>query len=149
MITWPFKHFKELTLDELYAIMALREQVFTLEQQCREPDYDFYDQKAWHLMACDQGKLVAYGRLFAQGDYHQDAASFGRLVVAPAYRGQGLARQIIHKAIEFLTKSETALNVIISAQTYLIELYQQMGFEVDGDIYDEGGLPHQRMRLRV
>lgn len=145
MITWSLKKFQDLITAELYAAMALREQVFTFEQKCTEPDLDFYDQKALHLLGMDKGKLVVYARLFPPGDYHAQGASFGRLVVAPGYRGKGFARQAISKILDFLNTSYNCSLIEASAQTYLIQFYEDAGFKVNSDVYLEAGVPHQKM----
>ena len=46
---WTLKKFRELTLDELYAILQLRSEVFIVEQNCIYNDVDGKDQLAWHL----------------------------------------------------------------------------------------------------
>ena len=40
------KHFNELTPEELYGILQLRERVLTFEQRCSEPDLDGFDKVA-------------------------------------------------------------------------------------------------------
>lgn len=147
MITWSLKKFQDLTPAELYAAMALREQVFTYEQKCTEPDFDFQDQKAWHLLAMDGESLAAYVRIFAPGDYHPQAASFGRLVVSPDYRGKGLARIAIDKALGFIKQNFKADRIELSAQSYLVKLYETVGFQAVGDEYEEAGIPHVKMVL--
>ena len=63
--------FYELSLDELYAIMLLRQEVFVVEQNCPFVDADGKDQSAWHFMICDENnKLVAYTRLFDKNIYY-------------------------------------------------------------------------------
>jgi ElaA protein len=146
-MNWILKKFDELTSTELYAVMALREQVFTYEQKCTEQDFDFKDHKAWHLMAMDGDKLAAYARIFAPGDYHPKAASFGRLVVDPAYRGQGLGQIAINKSLEYIKANFNSPVVELSAQSYLRQFYQNKGFQDVGEEYDEGGIAHQKMVL--
>lgn len=48
-IVWTCKHFNELTLHELYAIIELRNEVFVVEQQCVFQDADNKDQQAHHV----------------------------------------------------------------------------------------------------
>jgi ElaA protein len=63
MINWVIKKFDELSLNELYAILQLRNEVFAIEQQCLYPDLDNKDQPAFHLMGWQSGKLLAYTRI--------------------------------------------------------------------------------------
>ena len=66
----PFHNFIQLRLD-----------IFVVEQDCPYLDLDGKDEIAYHLFATtDQGKTVAYTRLFAPGDYYDEAA-IGRVVV--------------------------------------------------------------------
>jgi predicted GNAT family N-acyltransferase len=39
--------------------------------------------------------------------------------------------------------------VELSAQSYLQKFYQDKGFQVFGDEYDEGGIAHQKMVLNL
>ena len=52
------KQFHELTVDELYAILRLRAQVFVVEQNCIYQDLDDVDQEAWHVYIKDNEEIV-------------------------------------------------------------------------------------------
>ena len=60
MLSWILKKFDELSLQELYAILQLRNEVFAVEQNCVYPDLDNKDQAAHHLMGWNNDKLIAY-----------------------------------------------------------------------------------------
>jgi predicted GNAT family N-acyltransferase len=36
--------------------------------------------------------------------------------------------------------------VLLSAQTHAISFYARFGFVAEGEVYDDAGIPHQRMR---
>ncbi len=61
------KAFLDLTLDELYALLKLREEVFILEQNILYPDLGQTDQMAFHIMIFENNHLVAYARAFEKG----------------------------------------------------------------------------------
>ena len=63
-IDFAWKKFNELSIDDLYAILNLRQQVFILEQNCPYIDADYSDQDAFHLLGLLDNKLVAYLRAF-------------------------------------------------------------------------------------
>ena len=63
-IDFVWKKFNELSIDDLYAILNLRQQVFILEQNCPYIDADYSDQDAFHLLGFQGNKLVAYLRAF-------------------------------------------------------------------------------------
>jgi len=52
MIKYRCLKFGELNLYELYAIMALRQEVFVVEQNCPYIDADGSDQQSYFLCPC-------------------------------------------------------------------------------------------------
>ena len=70
-LIWQWYDFDSFTAQELYAILALRQQVFVVEQQCPYLDCDDLDQTARHLVGWEKpGKSrrpLAYLRLLPPG----------------------------------------------------------------------------------
>ena len=48
---WHCLKFEQLTAAQLYDIMALRQEVFVVEQTCAYQDADGKDQKSYHVWA--------------------------------------------------------------------------------------------------
>ena len=88
-LDWKIYNWSELTTDILYSILALRSEVFVVEQDCVYQDIDSKDQIAKHLLGYDKDLLVAHSRLLNPGDYFNQH-SFGRAVVKKSHRGLGL-----------------------------------------------------------
>ena len=66
-IKYSWKTFKELSTDDLYAILNLRQKVFVMEQDCPYIDADYSDQEAFHLLGYDEKNILkAYLRAFHQ-----------------------------------------------------------------------------------
>lgn len=145
MIAWHWRTFETLTLEELYAILGLRQDVFILEQQCLYQDIDQKDQKALHLLGLANGKLVVYLRMFPKGTFYPDAVSFGRFIIAKAERSKGLAKEAMKRLMAYLNDCNNKDPLIISAQTYLQQFYRGFGFIEVGSPYDEDGIPHIKM----
>jgi len=139
--------FEELRSDELYAVLALRQAILVVEQASPYADLDFIDQTAEHLLVTSGADLVAYARCQAPSA-QQNHASFGRLVVAREYRGQGLGKEIVRRILARLADA-SATDVRIGAQLYLERFYAQFGFVRDGEPYDDSGVMHVDMRLRL
>jgi ElaA protein len=139
--------FNELGLDELYAALALRQTIFVVEQSSPYADLDFIDQHAEHLFATDTSGLIGYARCFGPlpGSAH---ASFGRVVVAPVRRGTGLGKDLVRRSLLKLAEGSCA-DVEISAQIYLEAFYGRFGFVRVGRPYDDTGIIHIDMRLRL
>jgi ElaA protein len=145
-MAFVLKHFKELSLDELYAIMALRQRVFVVEQACPFLDCDDMDQPAWHLMMyTDSGLLAAYCRLLPADSSYPGFASIGRVVNEPALRGRGYGKELMAEAIIKCKELFGDVPLKIGAQVYLKHFYGSFGFEPIGDGYMEDGIEHIKM----
>lgn len=138
------KNFEELSTTELYQILRLRSEVFVVEQDCVYQDVDNKDQKALHVVGIKNEKVVAYTRIFKPGDYFEHA-SIGRVVVAMDQRKYGFGKDIMKASISVIEKRFPETPIEISAQSYLIKFYSELGFVPFGDEYLEDGIPHTRM----
>jgi ElaA protein len=144
-MTWTLKPWADLTRDELYAALTLRQRVFVVEQRCAYLDNDGHDHEALHLWHADQhGTPDAYLRLFAPGVKYAESA-LGRVVTAPEARRTGLGRALVARGLEALTERFGAVPVRISAQVYLERFYGEFGFAREGGDYLEDDIPHCAM----
>jgi ElaA protein len=145
MIEWQWRSFADLAATELYEVLALRQQVFILEQQCLYDDFDGRDQQAHHLLgwrvAHGQRQLAAYLRCLAPGAKYAEM-SLGRVVTAPAARGAGIGRELVARGIEHACRQHPGHRIRIGAQAYLERFYQGFGFETVSAPYDEDGILH-------
>jgi ElaA protein len=138
--------FYDLTLDQLYALMALRQEVFVVEQNCPYLDADGADQKGWHLLGTsEEGRLLAYARLLPPGVSYPGHASIGRVITSPAARGKGYGLELMRVAIKEINRLFPGAPLKISAQCYLIRFYESLGFKTVGDSYLEDDIPHIAM----
>jgi len=144
MVNWTIKKFDELTLDELYNILQLRNEVFIVEQNCVYKDPDGKDQSAWHLMAIEDDKLIAYTRILPPGVSYNNPA-IGRVVTSTSKRRSGLGRELMKRSIEACEKLFGKISITLSAQVYLEDFYKSLGFIVVGEEYLEDGIPHIKM----
>jgi ElaA protein len=143
---WKWKKFEELSTFELYNIIQVREEVFIVEQKLSYVDCDDYDQKAWHLMGYENGKLVAYLRAFAPGTKYPEAA-FGRVLTTKEGRGKGAGKELTATGLRKIQETFGNHPVKISAQKYLEKFYADFGFKSISEDYLEEGIPHVSMLL--
>ncbi len=144
MLTIQVKSFQELTKEELYTLLQLRSQVFVVEQDCVYLDIDGKDQKALHVLGFKNKLLVAYTRCFKPGDYFTQA-SIGRVVVQENQRKHRYGYQIMEASISTVHTRFNTQTIKISAQTYLKNFYNRLGFQQTGKEYLEDGIPHIAM----
>ncbi|WP_129713924.1 GNAT family N-acetyltransferase [Pedobacter sp. SYP-B3415] len=142
------KTFNELSTSELYQVLQLRNEVFIVEQNCPYPDLDNKDLQSYHLLYYADGQLAAYTRLLPAGlSYHE--VSIGRVVTAPLYRAKGLGRRLMEASISACYEKFGRSPIRIGAQLYLLRFYRSLGFEEQGEPYDEDGIPHIEMLKTV
>jgi ElaA protein len=139
-----------------HRIMECRMAVFVVEQQCPYQDADELDEHSLHLSAwanppsftCDTPACwpqpLAYARLIPPGVKHAQA-SMGRVLTHPGYRGRGLGRLLLQKALEAHCQHHAGYGLKISAQTHLLPFYAQQGFQAEGPAYLEDGISHTAM----
>ena len=138
--------FQELTLRELYDLLALRAEVFVVEQNCPFQDPDGKDFVAWHCLGTNEtGQLVAYTRLFDQDLAYPGFVSIGRVVTSPRARATGAGRQLMHASMDYCQKLFGQKPIKIGAQTYLLRFYESLGFVSTGEEYLEDNIPHTAM----
>lgn len=138
------KSFEELTKKELYDLLALRAEVFVVEQNCAYQDVDGKDPEALHILGSKDEHLVAYARVFKPGVYFKEA-SIGRIVVKNSHRTLGYGQQIVLASEEAIKNCFHTNNIKLSAQTYLKKFYSDMGYMSVGEEYLEDGIPHLAM----
>jgi ElaA protein len=132
--------FDELTSRTAYDVWRLRQQVFVVEQDCPYPDLDGRDLEpaTRHVVLLDdEAEVVGTLRVLDDGD----AMRIGRVVVASAARGRGLAALLMDEAMRLCGDRAVRLD----AQTGLTAFYAGYGFEVTGPEFDEDGIMHVPM----
>lgn len=150
-LIWEHKRIDQCTPDDVLAFCKLRTDVFFLEQAITEEEIDSHDfDPATEHLWCRLGQLaVGYVRVVRQepapADDHGISTSIGRLVVHADYRRQGIARELMDRAIEACGRDD----VILHAQTYIQDFYTDCGFQPVGEVFEEAGIPHIRMVKRA
>jgi predicted GNAT family N-acyltransferase len=120
----------------------IRFTVFVEEQRVpAEMEMDEHDARCLHALAYAEGRAIATGRLLPDGH-------IGRMAVVKEWRGRGAGRAILRRLID-AARARGDREVLLSAQVYAIGFYRAEGFETDGPVYEEAGIPHQAMRLAL
>ena len=148
-IDWQRASFDQLSNQDVYAVLAARQHVFILEQQCFYNDFDGLDPSAHHVLGWakvdGQRQLVAYLRVLAPGAKYAEA-SIGRVLTSAAGRGGGIGRQLLEQGLAYVDSLYPAAPIKIGAQRYLERFYASFGFVTISEPYDEDGILHVDMR---
>ena len=138
------RKYDDLTLDELYAIIEARIEVFIVGQIGAYQDLDFKDLKSYHLFCKEVKEVTAYLRIVPKGVGY-DKISFGRVLVKESHRGKQLGRKIVEEAVKFIEEELKEDEIFIGAQKYLEDFYKSCGFETVSQSYDILGIEHVDM----
>jgi predicted GNAT family N-acyltransferase len=121
----------------------IRFQVFVREQGVpQEIELDEKDAVCVHALAFDQhGAAIATGRLLPDGH-------IGRMAVLEAHRGRGIGGRIL-QALIARARERGDREIMLAAQVHAEAFYQAHGFHRAGAVYEEAGLPHLDMKLKL
>ena len=120
----------------------IRVTVFVEEQGVpAELEMDDNDAASLHALAYADGRAIGTGRLLPDGH-------IGRMAVLKEWRGRGAGRGLLRRLID-AARQRGHREVALSAQVHALEFYRAEGFEPEGAIYEEAGIPHQAMRRKL
>lgn len=141
------KTFDELTKNELYAILKLRQDVFVIEQNSIYSDLDNQDQYATHFLEHDGNQqLILYAR-YRLEKVHQEV-KIERVVLAKEARGKGQGKRLIETMLQDIKIIFPTNIITLSSQLEVCPFYRTFGFVEEGEPYDDGGIAHLHMVLK-
>ncbi|ALB28127.1 GNAT family N-acetyltransferase [Companilactobacillus heilongjiangensis] len=138
---WETKTFSELTTKELYEILYLRTKTFVVDQERVYQEVDEHDLEAIHIFDMIDGKVAAYARVFPQGNN----VTFGRVVTASKYRGQGLGKELMDYVLTAIQHNFPHKEIEIEAQVQVQDFYKKFNFESHGKSFLFNHTPHIKM----
>lgn len=145
MIKFNWYKFSDLTVNQLYSVLALRSNIFVVEQNCAYLDPDGQDINALHLLGMENDSLVAYLRLFLPNDI-ESHINFGRVITARSARSKGYGKMLLQEMLDYSNAHFPGVTIKCSAQYYLKKFYEGFGLKAYGEIFKEDGIPHIAMR---
>ena len=153
MVTVRSRGFEDLDARTAYEVWRLRQDVFVVEQECPYADLDGRDVEPGtrHLTLEVDGELAGYLRILddaARGSGTSSGtgprtgtARIGRVLLARAFRGRGLADRLMEAALEEIGDRPSRLD----AQVPLAGWYASYGYVVTGPEFLDDGIPHVPM----
>lgn len=123
-------------------LQQVRRAVFIVEQKVPEQEeWDSDDLVSAHVLAVRNREPVGTGRLSPGG-------KIGRLAVISEFRGRGLGARILKTLLQEAWH-RGLLDVYLHAQVQALVFYEKLGFKVEGEVFDEAGIPHRKMRRNL
>lgn len=126
---------------------AIRKTVFVDEQGIpADLEWDAADAGCVHAVARNRlGLALATGRLLP---CEPGVAKIGRMAVLPSQRGTGVGRQVL-QALMAAAKARGDASVLLHAQASAAPFYLRAGYQVEGEPFQEAGIPHLAMRKQL
>ena len=134
----------DLSTDILYELLKLRVEVFVVEQHCAYPELDGRDlaTETRHVWLEEDGEVIATLRLLEEHSDGPKLFRLTRLCTRADRRDRGHTTRLLQAALAEVGNTPCHVN----AQLYLVDLYTQHGFTVDGEQFDMDGTPLIPMR---
>ncbi|MBZ9613392.1 GNAT family N-acetyltransferase [Rheinheimera maricola] len=144
---WQVMTFDKLDTHTLYGLLQLRVDVFVVEQNCPYPELDDKDlePQTRHIILKKGDKVIAYSRVLAPGVSFAGFPGIGRVCVSQTARRLGLGRVLVEKTLSVAAELWPDTDIHISAQCYLQQFYQDLGFKPASEPYLEDDIPHLKM----
>jgi predicted GNAT family N-acyltransferase len=133
--------------EDMRGALAVRDQVFCMEQGVpRTEEIDGRDDEALHVVALapDGQQVIGTLRLFVD----VDTAKVGRVAVERDWRRRGVASRMLDLALG-RARERGCREARLAAQLEATGLYEQAGFTVESDPFDDAGIPHVWMGLSL
>ena len=123
--------------------LAVRERVFVDEQGvARDLERDGHDADAVHFVAYADGEAVGAARLRRVGER---TGKVERVAVCADRRGEGWGRRLM-AAVEAAAADRGLTELTMHAQSDVVEFYRRLGYETEGEEFEEAGILHHTMR---
>lgn len=133
--------------EDVRGAFAVRERVFCEEQGVpREEEIDERDEQALHLVALDpeSRRVIGTLRLLFDGD----SAKVGRVAVEREWRRRGVAARMLERALA-QARGRGCSRVLLASQLEARSVYERAGFVVESEPFEEAGIEHVWMGLRL
>ena len=139
-----FKTIDQMTGREMFCVERLRLETFVTEQKITLPELDDQDLKAIHVYQLNENKTNALAtcRIFQNetGEW-----VLGRVAVSKQARGQGLGKKMLEAVHKYLKEEKNAGSISCHAQQYVQKFYESLGYETQGEVFQEANIDHIMM----
>jgi YbgC/YbaW family acyl-CoA thioester hydrolase len=127
--------------------VPMRHEVFTVEQGIDAAlDHDGKDEAATHAVAFNRyGLVLGTARLIA---YEPGVLKLGRMAVSKPLRGAGVGAALL-QALLAHARAQAAHEVVLHAQSHVAKFYERAGFVKCAKEFEEAGLAHIEMRMKL
>lgn len=136
------------TLDPLYELeRELRNVVLLRPIGLPDHAWEMNDQKSSHFVAIENNRLIGCAVLFPTDD-QGTKAQLMQMAVEIGSQRKGIGKLLVVEVLAF-AKQKGIKEVTCHSRKYANSFYQKLGFEIYGDEFEEVGITHNHMRIKI
>ena len=128
--------------DNKNDICKIRFEVFVDEQNApEEPEIDGLEDDAKPVLANLDNEAIGTGRILSDGH-------IGRIAVLKKHRGLGIGKIMMQSLMQWAEEAKLE-KLWLSSQWHAHGFYLDLGFQCEGEIYEEAGIDHIKMSKKI
>ena len=130
---------------EIKDCLGVRYQVFTLEQGINEnQDKDGLDESSDHIIAYYNKNPSGTARI----KYIDGKAKLERMAVLKSQRGKNIGAEMLKFIINYC-RNKKIKGIYFHSQEHAKNFYEKSGFKIRGKTFEEVGVPHVEMFMKL
>jgi len=113
------------------------------------PDFgwEMKDPISWHFVAMDKSVLIGCVLLVPM-DAEISKGQLIQMAVNTDWQGKGIGKLLVRSLIDFAV-SKGIKEIEIHSRAEVTSFYEQLGFKVFGDEFEEVGIKHRLLHLKI
>lgn len=119
----------------------IRHKVFVIGQNCPEELEWEFEEESTHFLVFDNKKAVATARHRKT----EKGYKLERFAVLASERGKSYGKKVLQAILSDLADFNGL--IYMHAQVQVLPFYEKLGFEKEGEIFEEAGIMHYKMVL--
>jgi predicted GNAT family N-acyltransferase len=136
------------TSDLLYKPeRELRNKVLLRPLGLPDSSWEMYDEKAWHFVAVENKNVVGCAVLVPL-ENEGSKARLIQMAVDTTMQEKGVGKLLISAILRFAKRQELT-EVVCHSRAYANKFYAKFGFEIYGEPFEEVGIPHNHMKIKI
>ncbi len=113
------------------------------------PDYgwEMNDKNSWHFVAVEGAKVIGCVILYPLNE-EKSKAQLMQMAVDNSWQGKGIGKLLVKALLNFATNQ--GINEIeIHSRAEVTTFYEQLGFQIYGDEFEEVGIKHRLLNRKM
>ncbi|MGS2741836.1 GNAT family N-acetyltransferase [Sinomicrobium sp. M5D2P17] len=140
---------KNITMaDPLYDPMReLRNKVLLRPLGIPDNSWEMHDEKSWHFVAVEDNMVMGCAVL-VPSEETPGTAQLMQMAVDTNIQGKGIGKLLLCEIITF-ARNKGLQEISCHSRKYAVDFYTKLGFKVYGKPFEEVGIPHNHMKLKL